>query len=154
MNNSYITIIKEKRTALSRKRIPLNKNGCTANFRIGVPFEQNLQAGINSCRHCFCLWHPDEEKRTHCSFVVCRLCLLSLLDFPFDEGAYRCQIKSDWFEGVTVREFFLTVFFIDRVFKKSRENEKLPFPKCSEKGGFLCAVLRMLLLCRLYKGKH
>ena len=43
MNNSYITIIKEKRTALSRKRIPLNKNGCTANFRIGVPFEQNLQ---------------------------------------------------------------------------------------------------------------
>ena len=47
MNNSYITIIKEKRTALSRKRIPLNQNGCTANFRIGVPFEQNL--------HCFTL---------------------------------------------------------------------------------------------------
>jgi len=45
MNNSYITIIKEKRTALSRKRIPLNQNGCTANFRIGVPFEQNLQKG-------------------------------------------------------------------------------------------------------------
>ena len=44
MNNSYITIIKEKRTALSRKRIPLNQNGCTANFRIGVPFEQNLHA--------------------------------------------------------------------------------------------------------------
>ena len=43
MNNSYITIIKEKRTALSRKRIPLNQNGCTGNFRIGVPFEQNLQ---------------------------------------------------------------------------------------------------------------
>lgn len=42
MNNSYITIIKEKRTALSRKRIPLNQNGCTANFRIGVPFGQNL----------------------------------------------------------------------------------------------------------------
>ena len=46
MNNSYITIIKEKRTALSRKRIPLNQNGCTANFRIGVPFEQNLQSKI------------------------------------------------------------------------------------------------------------
>ena len=43
MNNSYITIIKEKRTALSRKRIPLNQNECTADFRIGVPFEQNLQ---------------------------------------------------------------------------------------------------------------
>ena len=44
MNNSYITIIKEKRTALSRKRVPLNQNECTADFRIGVPFEQNLQA--------------------------------------------------------------------------------------------------------------
>ena len=37
------TIIKEKRTALSRKRIPLNQNECTADFIIGVPFEQNLQ---------------------------------------------------------------------------------------------------------------
>ena len=46
MNNSYITIIKEKRTALSRKRIPLNQNGCTANFRIGVPFEQNLHGHV------------------------------------------------------------------------------------------------------------
>ena len=43
MNNSYITIIKEKRTALSRKRVPLNQNECTADFRIGVSFEQNLQ---------------------------------------------------------------------------------------------------------------
>lgn len=43
MNNSYITIIKEKRTALSRKRVPLNQNECTDDFRIGVPFEQNLQ---------------------------------------------------------------------------------------------------------------
>ena len=42
MNNSYITIIKEKRTDLSRKRIPLNQNGCTADFRMSVPFEQNL----------------------------------------------------------------------------------------------------------------
>ena len=42
MNNSYITIIKGKRTALSRKRVPLNQNECTADFRIGVPFEQNL----------------------------------------------------------------------------------------------------------------
>ena len=43
MNNSYITIIKEKRTVLSRKRVPLNQNECTADFVIGVPFEQNLQ---------------------------------------------------------------------------------------------------------------
>jgi len=42
MNNSYITIIKEKRTALSRKRVPLNQNECTDDFRIDVPFEQNL----------------------------------------------------------------------------------------------------------------
>lgn len=43
-NNSYITIIKEKRTDWSRKRVPLNQNECTADFRIGVPFEQNLQS--------------------------------------------------------------------------------------------------------------
>ena len=42
MNNSYITIIKEKRTVLGRKRVPLNQNECTVDFRIGVPFEQNL----------------------------------------------------------------------------------------------------------------
>lgn len=46
MNNSYITIIKEKRTVLSRKRVPLNQNECTADFRIGVPFEQNLQTDL------------------------------------------------------------------------------------------------------------
>ena len=44
MNNSYITIIKEKRTDWSRKRVQLNQNECTADFRIGVPFEQNLQS--------------------------------------------------------------------------------------------------------------
>ena len=44
MNNSYITIIKEKRADWSRKRVPLNQNECTADFRIGVPFEQNLQS--------------------------------------------------------------------------------------------------------------
>lgn len=46
MNNSYITIIKEKRTALSRKRVPLNQNECTDDFRIGVPFEQNLHTNV------------------------------------------------------------------------------------------------------------
>ena len=32
---------------MSRKRIPLNQNECTADFRIGVPFEQNLQKTID-----------------------------------------------------------------------------------------------------------
>uniref|UniRef100_UPI001A9C1533 hypothetical protein n=1 Tax=Roseburia faecis TaxID=301302 RepID=UPI001A9C1533 len=27
-----------------RKRIPLNQNKCTADFRMSVPFEQNLHA--------------------------------------------------------------------------------------------------------------
>jgi hypothetical protein len=36
-------LIKEKRTDLSRKRIPLNQNRCTADFRMNVPFEQNLR---------------------------------------------------------------------------------------------------------------
>ena len=51
---------------MSRKRIPLNQNGCTANFRIGVPFEQNLHVnalrkftekinhrGITSCEYVY-----------------------------------------------------------------------------------------------------
>lgn len=50
MNNSYITIIKEKRTDLSRKRIPLNQNKCTADFRMSVPFEQNLQLGAKKVK--------------------------------------------------------------------------------------------------------
>ena len=50
MYNSYITIIKEKRTALSRKRVPLNQNECTDDFRIGVPFEQNLQDSLKISR--------------------------------------------------------------------------------------------------------
>lgn len=56
MNNSYITIIKEKRTVLSRKRVPLNQNECTADFRIGVPFEQNLHALR------WCVEKPDKRK--------------------------------------------------------------------------------------------
>lgn len=31
---------------MSRKRVPLNQNECTADFRIGVPFEQNLHSEI------------------------------------------------------------------------------------------------------------
>jgi DNA-directed RNA polymerase specialized sigma24 family protein len=42
---------------LSRKRVPLNQNECTADFRIGVPFEQNLHMeplvkGYASRIHC------------------------------------------------------------------------------------------------------
>ena len=31
---------------MSRKRVPPNQNECTADFRIGVPFEQNLQVAL------------------------------------------------------------------------------------------------------------
>ena len=34
---------------MSRKRVPLNQNECTADFRIGVPFEQNLHTRIYYC---------------------------------------------------------------------------------------------------------
>ena len=40
---------------MSRKRVPLNQNECTADFRIGVPFEQNLQiAAINGRYYLIC----------------------------------------------------------------------------------------------------
>ena len=52
---------------MSRKRIPLNQNGCTANFRIGVPFEQNLQ-NIGS---------PYSRRLLLCYCVECGLkCLI------------------------------------------------------------------------------
>ena len=38
-------------SALKRKRIPLNQNECTADFRIGVPFEQNLQDAFRAIVH-------------------------------------------------------------------------------------------------------
>ena len=38
---------------MSRKRVPLNQNGCTVDFRIGVPFEQNLHYGGLHCGECF-----------------------------------------------------------------------------------------------------
>ena len=59
MNNSYITIIKEKRTDLSRKRIPLNQNGCTADFRMSVPFEQNLQSKRKEVYEAAKAEHPE-----------------------------------------------------------------------------------------------
>ncbi len=61
MNNSYITIIKEKRTVLSRKRVPLNQNECTADFRIGVPFEQNLQDRIKEL--------SEEDDRSFSQYI-------------------------------------------------------------------------------------
>lgn len=64
MNNSYITIIKEKRTVLSRKRVPLNQNECTADFGIGVPFEQNLQVMFDTIHH-IAIIGSDYEKSKH-----------------------------------------------------------------------------------------
>lgn len=64
MNNSYITIIKEKRTALSRKRVPLNQNECTDDFRIGVPFEQNLHHTSVTTTEIYSKANP-EVKRKH-----------------------------------------------------------------------------------------
>ena len=51
--NCYITIIKEKRTALNQKRVPLNQNGCTADFRIGVPFVRAEFASVLSILRTF-----------------------------------------------------------------------------------------------------
>ena len=44
---------------MSRKRVPLNQNECTADFRIGVPFEQNLQEEY--LHEIYPLYSPGEE---------------------------------------------------------------------------------------------
>ena len=43
---------------MSRKRVPLNQNECTADFRIGVPFKQNLHVENNQ---------PDEVLKEYLS---------------------------------------------------------------------------------------
>ena len=40
---------------MSRKRVPLNQNECTDDFRIDVPFEQNLHFSIGV------LWRENEN---------------------------------------------------------------------------------------------
>lgn len=47
---------------MSRKRVPLNQNECTDDFRIGVPFEQNLQSITTA------------DKESHIKFI--NYCLL------------------------------------------------------------------------------
>ena len=102
MNNSYITIIKEKRTALSRKRVPLNQNECTADFRMGVPFEQNLQQYrfIMECRqsgltdHQWCVEH-DIKPGTFYNWVK-RLRQKSRVDLPVSTGrTYRAPESQE-----------------------------------------------------------
>lgn len=60
---------------MSRKRIPLNQNGCTANFRIGVPFEQNLQ------------YQKWSDNMTHCW-----LCGASEIKSPNSKYTYYGKI--------------------------------------------------------------
>ena len=58
---------------MSRKRVPLNQNECTADFRIGVPFEQNLQTymiylGYDQTRKMAFI--PNEEIRQELTAAV------------------------------------------------------------------------------------
>ena len=106
MNNSYITIIKEKRTVLSRKRVPLNQNECTADFRIGVPFEQNLHSVENRyrslCRSC--LSEPEKDDFDSCS--VSLQAPDSFDDTYYDVTAYINSYPSD-----SVQRKILSMYF-------------------------------------------
>ena len=85
MNNSYITIIKEKRTVLSRKRVPLNQNECTADFRIGVPFEQNLQTSNSSTENL-----PKNSRSTiYCAGSFLAKLSAPLVSYLFSTYAHR-----------------------------------------------------------------
>lgn len=98
MNNSYITIIKEKRTALSRKRIPLNQNGCTANFRIGVPFEQNLHNKLH-------VGNRAELKGCPVAKVTHKKKDDYMTSLEFTEGVYNQPIKmvTIYFQDGSIR---------------------------------------------------
>lgn len=54
---------------MSRKRVPLNQNECTADFRIGVPFEQNLHNEIGSDVDPLFYRMLDEYKEFMCVYA-------------------------------------------------------------------------------------
>ena len=69
---------------MSRKRVPLNQNECTADFRIGVPFEQNLQ----------CVEH-DIKPGTFYNWVK-RLRQKGCVDLPASTGrSYRAPENQE-----------------------------------------------------------
>ena len=90
MNNSYITIIKEKRTVLSRKRVPLNQNECTADFGIGVPFEQNLQDKIVSVI-LYAYYSKTQVVFIFFCEILLKICYCSHTTVPRGVLAYSCQ---------------------------------------------------------------
>ena len=59
---------------MSRKRVPLNQNECTDDFRIGVPFEQNLHAEV-------CL--NDDESQNNLKSIFVKL-LVQLTKHPVE----------------------------------------------------------------------
>ena len=116
MNNSYITIIKEERTDLSRKRVPLNQNECTANFRTSVPFEQNLQKYLlsspilctspNKHNNPFILYHSTHLMRhqnvlfyiksVYFAFESVQILLIILLCTHLDGRPYSDSMGKYW----------------------------------------------------------
>ena len=130
MNNSYITIIKEKRTALSRKRVPLNQNECTDDFRIGVPFEQNLQINcLNSFFKTRKTIHAEEKdifysavlkiikhSKPELAGFICACC-----DAEDIFVSLHCNAKN-YIRSTTQDSAILTYFIMNTVHKDKRIN--------------------------------
>ena len=73
---------------MSRKRIPLNQNECTADFRIGVPFEQNLHFIFNynySCEYTPNKWTHHKQNHTEKQY--------SINQMLGDKSSYQAQLQ-------------------------------------------------------------
>ena len=89
---------------MSRKHVPLNQNKCTADFRIGVPFKQNLHPSLqvfydlvsllNVSVDEFFLPASDLEKSTRRRQLEKRLDNLSDKDLVIMESVADGIIKS------------------------------------------------------------
>ena len=74
---------------MSRKRIPLNQNGCTANFRIGVPFGQNLQ-GLAYQLYCYENSYVRNDIHSDATRLWKEICVGEKSSDEFSE------VKNEW----------------------------------------------------------
>ena len=77
---------------MSRKRVSLNQNECTADFRIGVPFEQNLQSDLRNYNEVLKNCHKGEPvyltKNGRGRFVV-----MDIEDYERDRAEKKLLLK-------------------------------------------------------------
>ena len=114
---------------MSRKRVPLNQNECTADFRIGVPFEQNLQ--LSKYERDVTLIKVDILKKIAAYFNVTTDYLLGVSDVKRDlNGQMKMnEVLDEYYDLVEVYKELdpcdqEMIWSIIQIVKKTSEKKK------------------------------